>query len=68
MGSVDPHQQKQEVLGKAKEFIGNVRGDEERAAEGRAQREEVQRNRSLKEAVDDAILGASGSKHPVDND
>jgi uncharacterized protein YjbJ (UPF0337 family) len=51
-----------EDVGKAKEFIGEVTGDQARAAEGRAEREAAQGDKTLKESVDEAILGASGEK------
>jgi uncharacterized protein YjbJ (UPF0337 family) len=51
----------EEVLGAAKEVIGQVRGDTERAAEGRAQEEDAQRGQSLKDAVDAAIKDTSGT-------
>jgi uncharacterized protein YjbJ (UPF0337 family) len=51
----------EEVLGAAKEVIGQVRGDEERAAEGRRQEEHAQRGQSLKDSVDSAIKDTSGT-------
>jgi uncharacterized protein YjbJ (UPF0337 family) len=54
--------QNEEALGAAKEVIGQVRGDAERAAEGRAQEEHAQRGQSLKDAVDAAIKDTSGTK------
>ena len=52
----------EEVLGAAKEVIGQVRGDEDRAAEGRQQEEHAHRGESLKDAVDAAIKDTSGTK------
>jgi uncharacterized protein YjbJ (UPF0337 family) len=52
----------EEVLGAAKEVIGQVSGDEDRAAEGRRQEEHAQRGQSLKDAVDTAIKDTSGTE------
>ena len=52
----------EEVLGAAKEVIGQVRGDEDRAAEGRQQEEHAQREMGLKDAVDTAIKDTSGTE------
>jgi uncharacterized protein YjbJ (UPF0337 family) len=54
--------QNEEALGAAKEVIGQVRGDAERAAEGRAQEEHAQRGQSMKDTVDAAIKDTSGTK------
>jgi uncharacterized protein YjbJ (UPF0337 family) len=52
----------EEVLGAAKEVIGQVRGDDDRAAEGRRQEEHAQRGQSLKDAVDSSIKDTSGTR------
>jgi len=61
-GSEKLNRQNEEVLGEAKEIIGQVTGDEDRAAEGRKQQRHAQRGESMKEAVDAAIVDTSGSK------
>jgi uncharacterized protein YjbJ (UPF0337 family) len=58
-----PHAQDgEDVLALAKTVIGEVTGDEARAAEGRAEQERAQRGQTLKEAVDRAIVDTSGSE------
>ncbi|HEY2834562.1 MAG TPA: hypothetical protein VGJ14_19235 [Sporichthyaceae bacterium] len=54
--------QNEEALGAAKEVIGQVRGDADRAAEGRAQEEHAQRGQSMKDTVDAAIKDTSGTE------
>lgn len=61
-GSEKLHKQNEEVLGEAKEFIGEVTGDEDRAAEGRQQQRHARRDESMKDAVDSAIVDTSGSE------
>jgi uncharacterized protein YjbJ (UPF0337 family) len=56
------HRENEEVLGAAKEAIGQVSGDDKRAAEGRREQEHAQREDSLKDAVDTAIKDTSGTK------
>jgi uncharacterized protein YjbJ (UPF0337 family) len=56
------HRENEEVLGAAKEAIGQVSGDEKRAAEGRREQEHAQRGDSLKDAVDTAIKDTSGTQ------
>jgi uncharacterized protein YjbJ (UPF0337 family) len=58
----DERPEKQETMGVAKEMIGEVNGNEERAAEGRAEQDEARRGESLKESVDRAIVDTSGSE------
>jgi uncharacterized protein YjbJ (UPF0337 family) len=52
----------EEVLGAAKEAIGQVSGDKDRAAEGRREQEHAQRGQSLEDAVDTAIKDTSGTE------
>ena len=50
------------VLAEAKEFIGEVRGDEERAAEGHAEQEKAAREMTLDESVNKAMTETTGDK------
>lgn len=52
----------EDVLAEAKEFIGEVRGDEQRAAEGRAEQEKAARELSLDEAVNKTMTETTGDK------
>lgn len=48
------------VLAEAKQFIGEVRGDEQRAAEGRAEAEKAARELTLDEAVNKTMTETTG--------
>jgi hypothetical protein len=48
------------VLAEAKQFIGEVRGDEQRAAEGRAEAEKAARELTLDEAVNQTMTETTG--------
>lgn len=52
----------EDVLAEAKEFIGEVRGDKERAAEGRAEQEKAARELTLDESVNQAMTETTGDK------
>jgi uncharacterized protein YjbJ (UPF0337 family) len=62
MATNNSSKQHENDLAIAKQVIGEVTGDQKRAAEGRAEVEEAQRGQSLKESVDNAIVDTSGSE------
>ncbi len=50
------------VLAEAKEFIGEVRGDTKRAAEGHKEQEEAAKDQTLAESVNQAMTETSGDE------